>query len=37
MTSVLNKTGTRVEHVPNSEYALISELHIITHDYGILL
>ena len=26
--------GTRVEHAPNSEYAPISEMRLITRDYG---
>ena len=29
--------GTRVEHAPNSEYAPINELRLITCDYGINL
>ena len=28
--------GTRVEPAPNSEYAPISEMRLITRDYGIL-
>ena len=28
--------GTRVEPAPNSEYAPISEMRLITRDYGML-